>query len=85
VENINPGEELRRLDEQIQSATGLAALKPIYFRLNEIIKAYPGDFDVQFAGDEIKQRLIARGTLLKQQESSPPRLRLRCQLLSRIP
>jgi hypothetical protein len=72
VENINPGEELRRLDEQIQSATGLAALKPIYFRLNEIIKAYPGDFDVQFAGDEIKQRLIARGTLLKQQESSPP-------------
>jgi hypothetical protein len=72
VENINPHEELRRLDEQIQSATGLAALKPIYFRLNEIIKDYPGDFDVQFSGDEIKQRLIARGTLLKQQETSPP-------------
>jgi hypothetical protein len=72
VENINPYEELKRLDEQIESATGLAALKPIYFRLNEIVKAYPGDFDVQFTGDEIKQHLIARGTLLKQQESSPP-------------
>ena len=72
MENINPLEELRRLDEQIQSATALAALKPIYFRLNEIIQAFPGDFDVQFTGDEIKQRLIARGTLLKQQETSPP-------------
>ena len=71
MENISPHEELRRLDEQVQSATALAALKPIYFRLNEIIKAYPGDFDVQFTGDEIKQRLIARGTLLKQQETSP--------------
>jgi hypothetical protein len=72
VENVNPQEELKRLDEQIESATELAALKPIYFRLNEIIQAFPGDFDVQFTGDEIKQRLIARGTLLKQQETSPP-------------
>jgi hypothetical protein len=72
VENINPHEELKRLDEQIKSATEFAALKPIYFRLNEIIQAFPGDFDAQFIGDEIKQRLIARGTLLKQQESSPP-------------
>jgi hypothetical protein len=72
VENVNPHEELKRLDEQIKSAAELAALKPIYFRLNEIIRAFPGDFDVQFTGDEIKQRLIARGTLLKQQETSPP-------------
>jgi hypothetical protein len=72
VENVNPREELKRLEEQIESATELAALKPIYFRLNEIIQAFPGDFDVQFTGDEIKQRLIARGTLLKQQETSPP-------------
>jgi hypothetical protein len=72
VENVNPQEELKRLDEQIKSAPGLAALKPIYFRLNEITQAFPGDFDVQFTGDEVKQRLIARGTLLKQQEASPP-------------
>jgi hypothetical protein len=72
VENVNPHEEFKRLDEQIESATELAALKPIYFRLNEIIQAFPGDFDAQFTGNEIKQRLMARGTLLKQQESSPP-------------
>ena len=72
VENVNPHEELKRLDEQIKSATELAALKPIYFRLNEIIQAFAGDFDVQFTGSEIKQRLMARGTLFKQQETSPP-------------
>ena len=72
MENGNPQEELKRLDEQIGSATELAALKPIFFRLNEIIQAFPGDFDVQFTGNEIKQRLVARGTELKQQETSPP-------------
>ena len=72
MENINPHQELRRLDEKIQSATELAALKPIYFRLREVIEAFPGDFDVQFTGDEIKQRLIARGTLLKQLETYQP-------------
>ena len=72
VENVNPNEELKRLDEQIGSATELAALKPIFYRLNEIIRGFPGDFDVQIAGDEVKQRLIARGTLLKQRETAPP-------------
>ena len=72
VENINPHEELKKLEEQIESAAELAALKPIYFRLNEIIQAFPGDFEVQFTGNDIKQRLMARGTLLKQQETSPP-------------
>ena len=72
MKNVNPHEELKRLDEQIKSATEFAALKPVYFRLNEIIQAFPGDFDVLFTGDEIKLRLIARGTLLKQQETSPP-------------
>ena len=72
AENINLHEELKRLEEQIESAAELAALKPIYFRLNEIIQAFPGDFEVQFTGNDIKQRLMARGTLLKQQETSPP-------------
>ena len=72
MENPNPREELKRLDEQIQSATGLAALKPIFHRLNEIIRGFPDDFDVQLTGDEVKQRLIARGTLLKQRETSAP-------------
>jgi hypothetical protein len=72
LENIDSYQELKKLDEEIDSTTELAALKPIYFRLNEIIRAFPGDFDVQVTGDQIKQRLVARGTLLKQQESFPP-------------
>jgi hypothetical protein len=72
VENVNPHDELSRLDEQIQSATELAALKPIYFRLNEILQAFPGDFDIQFTGNDVKQHLMDRGKLLKQQEIAPP-------------
>jgi hypothetical protein len=72
VENINPHEELRKLDEQIASATSLAALKPIYFRLREIIQALPDDFDVQVTGEEIKQHVLARGTLIKQLVASSP-------------
>ena len=71
IGNIDPLEELKRIGEQIESATELAALKPIFYRLNEIIRAYPNDFDVQFTGNESKQRLMARGTLLKQPETSP--------------
>jgi len=72
VENLNPLDELKRLGEQIELATDLAALKPIYYRLNEIAQNYLADFDVQLAASDIKGRLVARGTQLKQQESSPP-------------
>jgi len=72
VENLNPHEELLKLDRQIQAATDLAALKPLYFRLNEIMQAYPGDFDVQFTGNDVKQHLMTRGRLLKMQETAPP-------------
>ena len=78
AENVNPSEELKRLGEQIESATELGALKPIFYRLNEIMRAYPDDFDVQFAGNETKQRLMTRGALLKEQETflapAPPPL-----------
>jgi len=70
--NIDSYQELKKLEEQIEAATELAALKPIYFRLNEIMQASPGDFDVQFTGNEIKQRLMARGTVLKQQGNAAP-------------
>ena len=62
MENLDPRAELRRLESEIKSATELAQLKPLYFRLSEIIKAYSGDFDVWVAGNDIKQLLVARGT-----------------------
>jgi hypothetical protein len=68
-ENANPHEELQWLDERIAAATELAALKPIYFRLNEIIQAFPGDFEIQFTANDIKQRLMMRGVALKQRET----------------
>ncbi|MGA3018120.1 MAG: PEGA domain-containing protein [Bryobacteraceae bacterium] len=66
-ENVNLHRELTGLDEQIQSATELATLKKIFVRLNEIVQGFPNDFDIQLTGNEIKQRLMARGSLLKQQ------------------
>jgi hypothetical protein len=72
MENVNPHEELRKLDDQIRSATSLAALEPVYFRLKEIIEAFPDDFDIEITGSEIKRRLIARGTVLKHQAPPPP-------------
>ena len=41
VENVNPNEELKKLDGQIDSAAEFAALKPIFYRLNEIVQAFP--------------------------------------------
>ncbi len=72
MENSNVHEELRKLDDQIRSATELTALEPIYFRLKELLQEHPGDFDVEITGSEIKRRLIARGTVLKQQGPPPP-------------
>jgi hypothetical protein len=72
--DINPQEELKRLDEQIRSATELDALRPLFYRLSEILQAFPGDFDVQFTGNDLKQRLFDRGKLLQQNTAAgtPP-------------
>ncbi len=65
-ENQNPLDELQSLDEQIGQTTELAGLKPIFFRLDELSKAHPGDFEVQLSVTELKQKVVTRGTALKQ-------------------
>ena len=65
-QNQNPLDELQSLDEQIGQTTELAGLKPIFFRLDELAKAHPGDFEVQLSVTELKQKVVARGTALKQ-------------------
>ena len=75
-QNQNPLDELQSLDEQIGQTTELAGLKPIFFRLDELAKEHPGDFEVQLAVTELKQKVVTRGTALKQlgqmmQGSSP--------------
>ena len=65
-ENQNPLAELQLLEQQVDQITELAGLKPIFFRVDELAKEYPGDFEVQLAASEVKQRVITRGTVLKQ-------------------
>lgn len=65
-ENVNPLDELKLLDEQVDRVDDLAGLKPIFSRLDQLAKEHSADFDVQLSVSEIKQRVVARGTLLKQ-------------------
>jgi len=76
-ENLNPLEELKRLDQQVGLVASLEGLKPIYYRLDEIAKQYANDFEVQLVVGDIKQHLVNRGTKLKEQETTvatPPRI-----------
>lgn len=72
LDNLKPLDELRRLDQQIESVSELAGLKPIFFRLEEIAKANVNDFDVQLAVGDIKQHLVNRGTKLKEMKDAKP-------------
>ena len=65
-ENQNALDELHLLEQQVDQITELAGLKPIFFRVDELAKDYPGDFEVQLAASEVKQRVVTRGTVLKQ-------------------
>ena len=72
-DNLNPLDELKRLEQQIESVTDLAGLKPIFFRLEEIAKQNVNEFDVQLAVGDLKQHLVNRGTKLKEmKEGKPP-------------
>ncbi len=62
---MNPLDELKSLDRQIDEIRELAALKPIFYRLDEIAKQHADDFEVQLAASEVKQRIVARGTTLR--------------------
>jgi len=74
AQNLNPLDELKNLDRQVETITDLAGLKPIFYRLDEIAKQHPDDFEVQLVVGDIKQHLVNRGTKLKEQEANiaPP-------------
>jgi hypothetical protein len=72
-ESLNPLDELRGLDQQVDQVADLAGLKPIFYRLDEIAKEYSGDFEVQLAVDDVKQRVVSRGKALREaQHAAPP-------------
>jgi len=66
--NLNPLDELRGLRQQIDQATQLAALKPLFQRIDELGRLHSGDLDVQLLVTELKQQVLHRGVDLKQME-----------------
>lgn len=71
AENLNPLDELKNLDRQVERINDLEALKPIFYRLDEIAKENAGDFEVQLVVGDIKQHLVNRGTRIKAQAAAP--------------
>ena len=71
-QNLYPLDELKSLDDQVESVNDLAGLKPIFFRLDEIAKQHANDFDIQLAVGDIKQHLVNRGAKLKQVKQPAP-------------
>lgn len=57
-------EELRRLDGQIATTFDINALKPIYFRLEEIGKLYPADAEMMNAISVVRNKMVAHGQRL---------------------
>jgi hypothetical protein len=70
AENLNPLDELKSLDRQVDTVGDLEGLKPIFYRLDEIAKENPADFEVQLTVGDIKQHLVNRGTRLKQEKAA---------------
>jgi hypothetical protein len=68
-------EELRNLEKTIGEVGDLAGLKPVFYRLEEIAEQYLNDAEVQDRISTVRQKLIARGTELRQgsaaQKSAP--------------
>lgn len=81
-DSLNPLDELKILDQQVDHVADLAGLKPIFFRTDELGRQHSGDFEVQLAVGDIKQRIVDRGRFLKQapetlkMPSPPPRINI---------
>jgi hypothetical protein len=70
-ENFSPLEELKYLDRRVDSTTSLDQLHPVFERVEEIARKYSGDFEVQLAAHEVKQRVLAHGSKLRQMRPEP--------------
>jgi hypothetical protein len=60
-----PLDELKQLDARVESAGDIGALRPVFERLEEIGRQHAGDFDVQLAVADVRQRLIEKGLAFK--------------------
>src|SRR5579884_4552625 len=62
---MSPLDELQLLDNQVETAKDVGALRPIYDRLDEIARENSGDFEVQLVAADLRQRVINKGLRLR--------------------
>ncbi len=67
-----PLDELQQLEAQAGSVNHVADLKPIYDRLEELARQHRADFDLQLAVEDVRQRVIDRGLMLKRDRNATP-------------
>jgi len=68
---MNPHDELRALYLQVENVPDLQALTGIYYRIEEIAKTYPNDFQLQMMVGDLKQHMTRRATVLQQAATEP--------------
>jgi PEGA domain len=69
---MNPLDELKNLDRQVDLVSEVADLKAIFVRLDAIARENSDDFEVQLIVGDIKQHLVNRGTRLKELKAAGP-------------
>lgn len=70
-ENQPPLEELKLLDQRLLQTKKLEELQPLFTRAEQIAQQHPGNFEVQLETHEVKQRILARGSKLRQAAAAP--------------
>jgi hypothetical protein len=65
-ENFTPLDELKYLDSRIDPTQALEQLLPVFQRVEEIVRKYPGDFEIQLVAHDVKQHVLAHGSKLRQ-------------------
>ncbi len=65
-----PLDELNNLGSQVENATDLDVLRPIFDRMTAIARENPDDFEVVLTVDRVRQQIVDRGLALRAQ---PPR------------
>ncbi|NUN02284.1 MAG: PEGA domain-containing protein, partial [Bryobacteraceae bacterium] len=65
-------DELQRINDQIDRAVELAGLKPLFYRLETIAQEYQGDAEIEAMAVLARQRLIAKGSRMRDQPLADP-------------
>ena len=65
---MSPLEQLQALNTQVENATDLEELRPIFERMTAISHDHPDDFEVVLAVDQVRRHIVDKGKLLREQQ-----------------